>query len=230
MYRRNAAFIVTFCILILIPLPASSQPTESLPSIPLSQQLTDLRERLPKLIAQAQKEAIEAKRATAAREALTPADGPSQPSPIVVAQEDSRPVGGWVDTIAQSVLALVGLILTALVGIVVPKAVSAFERYVGMKFDDKQLEAIYNSANTAKGILETKIDQGVLKLADLSENHPIVRDETRVAISRVPDAVAHHKVTDDQMAKIIVSRVETGPKSEPVVLNLQVPPVPESIS
>jgi hypothetical protein len=122
----------------------------------------------------------------------------------------------------QSLMALIGLVLTTLIGIYVPRAIAAFERKTGVIETDQQRAAIMSAVTTAKGLLETQIDQGLLKISDIRPDSPVIQQAAAQALDRVPQAAAAQGTTRDTMTKLIVARVDTSAK--PVVV-LPVAPV-----
>lgn len=118
--------------------------------------------------------------------------------------------------IIQAVIALIAAVLTGLIGIFVPRAIAAFEARTGVAVTDQERSAIMGAVTTAAGILQTKLDQGVLKIGDITPTSRAVVDEASAALNRVPTSAANQGTTASAAAAMIVARVDTSPK--PVVL------------
>jgi hypothetical protein len=103
-----------------------------------------------------------------------------------------------------------GLIVTT---VVVPWAIVAYQKRTGIALTDQQRAAVQAALTTAAGIIETKIDQGSLSVADLTPAHPAVVAAAWAAIDRVPDSAAAQGLTAQAAAEIVVGKVRTGPRS-----------------
>lgn len=114
--------------------------------------------------------------------------------------------------IIQSVTAGIALALTSVIGIFVPKAIAAFEARTGIELTAQQQATVMGAATTAAGIIQTKLDQGVLNLADVHAGNPTIITEALAAIARVPDAAAAMNKSAPSMAETIVGLVDTSPK------------------
>lgn len=122
----------------------------------------------------------------------------------------------WAPVI-QAVIAGIALVLTTLIGIYVPKAIAAFERRTGVAVTDQERAAVMGAVTTAAGLLQTKLDQGVLKIGDITPTSPAVVGEANKALDRVPDSAAAQGTTAMAAAAMIAARVDTSPKP-PVVI------------
>ena len=127
--------------------------------------------------------------------------------------------------VIQGVATVLATIVTALAAIYVPRAIAAFELRTGISLTDQQRATVIGAAATAAGIIQTKIDQGLIKVADVNVNSPTVRAEAIAAVLRVPDSAAALKTTPDAMAAIIVGKVDTKPVPAVVVVPVA-PPQP----
>lgn len=123
--------------------------------------------------------------------------------------------------ISQAIGAAGAAILLALVG----WGISAFQKRTGIILTDQQKASVKGSAETAAGIIQTKLDQGLMKLADVKTDDAQVRSEAQAAIDRVPDSATALKTTPEAMAAIIVGRVDTTPKV-PQTIVVAAPPAP----
>lgn len=120
--------------------------------------------------------------------------------------------------IFQAIIAALGTIITALAAIYVPRAIAAFERRTGVQVTDQQRAAIYHAIETGAGMLQTQLDQGRLKIGDITPNSPAVVDAAKAALARVPDSAAAQAVSVASAAAILVGRVDTSPLAPVVVL------------
>jgi hypothetical protein len=124
--------------------------------------------------------------------------------------------------IVKALIAASSIVATTLIGIYVPRAISAFERRTGLVATAQERLAIQAAVTTAAGLLETRLDQGALKISDITPGSPAVVKETLAALARVPDAVAAQGVTRDDAAAMIVAATNTSPGV--VVPPIVVPP------
>lgn len=121
--------------------------------------------------------------------------------------------------IVQPILAALGLVITGLLGVYVPKAISAFEKRTGIMLTDQQRATMLGAVQTAAGVLETDLDKGALKVAHISVSNPAVLAQASAAIAAVPVAAAALGVTPDSVARMIVGAVDTASHSPtPVVV------------
>lgn len=112
--------------------------------------------------------------------------------------------------IVQPILAVIGAMIAALLGIYVPKALAAFQARTGIILTENQRQTVLGAAQTAAGIIETRLDQGVLKVAHVDIENASVRMLASQALDDVPKAAAAMNMSVDGMAKIIVGAVDTA--------------------
>jgi hypothetical protein len=120
--------------------------------------------------------------------------------------------------IIQAVLAGIALLITTLIGIYVPRAIAAVEARTGIQVSAQMQATVMQAATTAAGILQTKLDQGVLKITHITVTDPTVEAEAVAALARVPVAAAAMNKSLPSMIATIVGLVDTAPK--PAVLTL----------
>jgi hypothetical protein len=111
----------------------------------------------------------------------------------------------------QAIIATIAAVITGLIGIYVPKAIAAFEKRTGVLVTDQQRAAVQGAMTTAAGLLQTKLDQGVLRISDITPTSPAVLAEATAAIARVPESAAAQGTTPLAAAQIVVARVDTKP-------------------
>jgi hypothetical protein len=126
--------------------------------------------------------------------------------------------------IIQAIIAGIGVAITALIGIYVPRAITALDKWIGLQLTAQQQAAVMQAATTAAGILQTKLDQGVVRIAHIDVNDPAVVNEAQAALARVPQAAAALDKTVPSMAATIVGLVDTSPK--PAAVTPLGPPAP----
>lgn len=134
-------------------------------------------------------------------------------SPVVVTTPDVV----WTP-ILNALIALIALVMTTLIGIYVPKGIAAFTARTGIILTAQQQQTVKDSANTAKGIVQTMLDQGALKLEHVTPDNPVIVAQARAAIDRVPNAAAAMNKSVPSMAETIVGLVDTSPKTPTVVV------------
>lgn len=111
--------------------------------------------------------------------------------------------------------------------IIVPFGIWAYQKRTGVQVTDQERAAVQGALTTAAGIIQTQLDQGALKVADITPEHPAIMKAAREALARVPDSAAAQATTPVAAAAVIVARVDTTPKPALVVLPpLAIPPAP----
>lgn len=135
------------------------------------------------------------------------------------------------DPIIQSIIAGIALLMTGLIGIYVPKAIAAFERRTGVQVTAQQQATVMGAATTAAGILQTQLDQGLIKLEHIAVDNPDVLAQAAAAVARVPVAAAALDKSVPSMAATIVGLVDTSPtKASPLYVAPGASPLPSSLS
>jgi hypothetical protein len=116
---------------------------------------------------------------------------------------------------------IAGIAITGLLAIYIPKALAAFQARTGIQLTDQQRATVLGAVQTAAGNLETKLDQGVIKVAQINVNNPAIQAQAQAAINAVPDAMKALNMTPDSVARMIVGKADTGshgPQPTPVVV------------
>lgn len=116
-----------------------------------------------------------------------------------------------------------GIVLTGLIAIYVPKALAAFQARTGIQLTDQQRATVLGAVQTAAGTIETKLDQGVVKVAQIHVADAAVQTQAQAAINAVPDAMKALGMTPDSVARMIVGKVDTaahGSETVPVIANV----------
>lgn len=126
---------------------------------------------------------------------------------------------------APLIQALTQLILV----VVIPWGVWEFRKRTGLEATDQQRRAMTTAAETVTGLVQTKLDTGELKIADIAPENPTIHRLAAEAIERLPVATAgaEKMIGSDELAIIAASRVNTTPPAPPlIVAPLAVPSEP----
>jgi len=122
----------------------------------------------------------------------------------------------------QAAFALSGTVLAALIAIYVPiyvpKAIAAFEKRTGIQLSDQQRAAVQDAVATEAGIVETKLQQGTLQLAQVTPTNPAMLEHAQAVLARVPDSANGQGTTAAAIAAMIVGKADTTPKPTPILL------------
>jgi len=122
--------------------------------------------------------------------------------------------------ILTPIIQIVGIVVGLLVTAYVPIALAAFQKRTGIQLTDQQRATVLGAVQTAAGTLETKLDQGVVKVAQINVGDSAVAEQAQKAINAVPDAMKALGMTQDSVARIIVGKVDTAAHGDPPVVPL----------
>jgi hypothetical protein len=125
--------------------------------------------------------------------------------------------------VIHPLVAVVGTIFTAMVAYYLPKFLAAFENRTGIELTEAQRQTVIGAVTTAAGVLETALDRGDLKTLDIAAAHPAVKTQAAQVLDAVPKAAAAFGLTVPDVARLIVSRVDTARHVPPFVLPAEVP-------
>ncbi len=112
--------------------------------------------------------------------------------------------------IVQPILAVAGTVIASLLALYVPRLMEALEARTHIQLTDQQRATVLGAVRTAAGLIETRLDQGILPMARIEISNPTVRAEAAAAIAAVPIAAAALSMTVDGVARMIVGAVDTG--------------------
>jgi hypothetical protein len=112
--------------------------------------------------------------------------------------------------IVQPLLAVTGAVISGLLAIYVPRGLAAFQARTGIELTDQQRAVVLGAVRTAAGVVETKLDQGVMRADHVEVANPMVRAEAVAAINAVPAAAAALNMTVNGVARMIVGAVDTA--------------------
>lgn len=110
-----------------------------------------------------------------------------------------------------AIIAATGVVLNALIAVLVPYAVAAFQARTKIILDTRQIQSIHDAATTAAGLITTQLQQGAIRLTQVTPTSDLVVTAAKVALATVPDSAAAQKVTPQQMARLITARADTKP-------------------
>jgi hypothetical protein len=102
--------------------------------------------------------------------------------------------------------------------LVIPWAIRAYQNRTRVQVTDQQRAAVQSALTTAAGLVETRLDQGDLKLSDVVPDHPEILAEASAALARVPDAAAAVGISLNAAAHIVVGRVDTSTNLPPIAI------------
>lgn len=119
--------------------------------------------------------------------------------------------------IVQPILAAASAVITGLLAVYVPKAISAFDARTGIQQTDQQRATILGAVQTAAGILETDLDKGVLNASHINISNTSVVAQAQAAINAVPTAAGALGLTIPDVARMIVGKVDTAAHGAPPV-------------
>lgn len=139
-----------------------------------------------------------------------------------MSRADLAPIIQAIVTGLTAIIAAIFAVVVAWIASYVPKAIQAFENRTKIQVSQQDREALTQAAVTGAGIVETMLDQGVLKLAQVTIDNPLVLEQASLALGRVPGAAVAENKTVESMAQSIVGLADTTPKLPP----LAVVPVP----
>lgn len=120
--------------------------------------------------------------------------------------------------VMHPLVAAVGTIFTGLTAYYLPKFLSALERRTGIELNESQRQTVLTAVTTAAGLLETALDRGDLKTGDIDTHHPAVKMQAAQVLDAVPHASASFGLTLSDVARLIVSRVDTAKHTPPLLL------------
>lgn len=137
--------------------------------------------------------------------------------------------------ILQPVLDVAGIVVAGLLVRYVPRGIDLFERVSGVQLTDQQRAVVLGAAKTAAGVLETRLDQGVINASHITVNNPEVRAQALAMINVIPDDMAKLGVTEEGAARIIVGMVDTAahgapPPSAPITAVVEAAPKPPLVT
>jgi hypothetical protein len=123
--------------------------------------------------------------------------------------------------LAQALIGAVGMVFTTLAGIYIPIALRSFEKRTHIALTDQERTAIQAAIVTAAGLVQNKLDTGILRPRDITPLNPTVIAAADQALATVPNAAAAQGIALETASAMVAARVDLAPK--PAVA--AVPPV-----
>lgn len=117
--------------------------------------------------------------------------------------------------LVQPILEVTGLVIAGMIVRYVPKILLLVEQYLHLKFTDQQNAVFLQEVQTAAGVVETKLDQGVLNISHVDINNPEMRAAASEIIKSIPGIVDKLGYTAKEVATAIVGAVDTAPRAAP---------------
>ena len=106
---------------------------------------------------------------------------------------------------------LIQALATLLTVVIIPWGVWEYRQRTNLQETDQQRKAVMQAMDTAKGLVETAMDQGLLRPSEVKPDNRVIQREAEEALARVPEAAKAQGTTIDAAAKMIVARVDTKP-------------------
>lgn len=120
-------------------------------------------------------------------------------------------------SIAQAIIGVAGAVIATLIGIFVPRAIAAFEKRTHIAVTEQERAAVLAAVTTAAGLLQSKLDVGLLRARDVTPTNSQVMMAANTALLAVPQAAAAQGTTIEAASAMIAARVDTTPRPTPVL-------------
>lgn len=128
--------------------------------------------------------------------------------------------------IVQAVLETAALVIAGLIARFVPRLIDILQQRTGIMLTAQQRQTVLHGVQTAAGIIETQIDQGLIQVSHVRIDNPAVLAQARHVIEAVPMAAAAMGVTEAGVAGMIVGAVDTGSRVTPAPTPAVLAPAP----
>jgi hypothetical protein len=115
-----------------------------------------------------------------------------------------------ITTIIQAIEGVLATVITGLIITYVPKALAAFQAHTGVVLTENQRQTFLGAAKTAAGILETRLDQGLMSIEHINITNNAVVAQAQAVINAVPQAAAALGMTQAATARILIGMVDTA--------------------
>lgn len=110
--------------------------------------------------------------------------------------------------IFQGLASAMGLVITGLAGIYVPRAIAAYERAANVKLTDQQKAAVYAAVETDANLLKAQVLNGLVPLEHAtSPKSPAVQAAAVSAMNRVSGSAQAQGTTSVDMQQMIAGKV-----------------------
>jgi len=128
--------------------------------------------------------------------------------------------------IVQALLETAALVIAGLIARFVPRLIDILEQRTGLMLTAQQQQTVLHGVQTAAGIIETEIDQGLMQVSHVRIDDQAVLAQARQVIQAVPMAASAMGVTEAGVARMIVGAVDTGSRVTPAPAQAVLPPAP----
>jgi hypothetical protein len=102
--------------------------------------------------------------------------------------------------------------------VLLPIGFFVYSKRTGVMVTDQQRAAIMGVVTTEAGLIQTDIDHGVVKAADVDVTNPAIIARAASALARAPDARDGQGTSTATAAQMIVARVDTSAKPSVVIV------------
>lgn len=89
----------------------------------------------------------------------------------------------------------------------IPWAIAEYRKRTGIELTAQQIATFQSAAQTVTGLIENKLAQGELTVADIDPDHPVIKKLADDAIARIPGAAAGINSGAPELAAIATARV-----------------------
>lgn len=113
-------------------------------------------------------------------------------------------------TIIQAFEGVLATVITGLIITYVPKALAAFQAHTGVVLTENQRQTFLDATKTAAGILETRLDQGLMSIEHINITNAAVAAQAQAVINAVPRAAAALGMTQAATTRILIGMVDTA--------------------
>lgn len=101
-----------------------------------------------------------------------------------------------------------GLFITS---VAIPWAIAEYRKRTGIELTTQQIATFQSAAQTVTGLVENKLAQGELTVADVHPDNPTIQALAADAIARIPATAAALGSGASELAAIATARVNTSP-------------------
>lgn len=115
--------------------------------------------------------------------------------------------------ISAAATAIAGVIAT-LIGVYTPRLLAAIDKRTGVMTTAQDRAAVMQAVTTGVGLIQTRLDLGLLRPVDVHPSSPAVVKEAELAIAREAEQSAPGEgATVPIVAAMIAARVDTTPRA-----------------
>lgn len=126
-------------------------------------------------------------------------------------------------TIIQAGEGVLATVITGVITIYGPRLIAALQTYTGVVLTENQRQTFLGAAKTAAGILETRLDQGLMGVEHINVTSAAVANQAQAVINAVPTAAAALGMTQAGTARMLIGLVDTAAHPGPASAAVQAP-------